>query len=489
MTRLRAIAVLLAVLSIAGAAKLTINGVNRAEFWAFFDSVYSTQAEDKLDLNLRYGDLRGQVGMFLFEPSKPWDDVRKPMRLFDYTVAYSPKQLEVLYGKFYQDFGKGLALRAYKDDDFRHYKSLFGLRGTARLPLRTEVVALAARLRDLFFQENVYRLMNSADSADQIVGADLSSRPLRWAGVGGRYVRINRELDPTPKAFTELFGGDLTLTVGPVEVYGELCRRLGTAPGLGGREEGLGYYLSGTVALPGFSIVGQVMDYDSIGFPTGVYHWNDPPTPIKSGVAMNRGVDERGYGAIVTATPLTELYLEADYGRLYTHDDTSAGVIEWEGKARYDMATDWTFEAYFNHMLQNNVELGTYRRVTDKPVVHFNYLVGQHTVALEGEYAFVDEQSSHGDSWNYHEAAVALSYGYGEALLFTVGYQYVDVVLDKRYNGETSWPMFEAVWSVTHRNMLRVRIGAERGGYTCSGGVCRFEAPFKGVKVQLISRI
>jgi len=35
--------------------------------------------------------------------------------------------------------------------------------------------------------------------------------------------------------------------------------------------------------------------------------------------------------------------------------------------------------------------------------------------------------------------------------------------------------------------MLRVRIGAERGGYTCSGGVCRFESPFRGAKVQLIS--
>jgi len=100
----------------------------------------------------------------------------------------------------------------------------------------------------------------------------------------------------------------------------------------------------------------------------------------------------------------------------------------------------------------------------------------------------VDEASSHGETWMYHEAALALSYGYGEALLFTVGYQFVDEVLDKRYNGETAWPMFEAVWSITHRNMLRVRVGAERGGYTCSGGVCRFESPFKGAKVQLITR-
>ena len=91
------------------------------------------------------------------------------------------------------------------------------------------------------------------------------------------------------------------------------------------------------------------------------------------------------------------------------------------------------------------------------------------------------------DPWKYHEAAGSFSYGYGEALLFTLGWQYVDMKLDRRYQGETSWPVFETVWSITHRNMLRVRIGAERGGYTCSGGVCREEAPFNGIKAQLIS--
>ncbi len=488
MRRILTVAAVIALVSSAGGAKLSVNGVNRAEFWAFLDSAYSTHMEDKLDLNLRYGDLRGQVGLFLYEPSRPWDDLRKPLRLFDYTVAYSPKKLEILYGKFYQDFGKGLALRAYKDDDFRHYKSLHGLRGTAHLPLRTNIVLLGARMRDIFFQENTYKIMNVGDTLDQVLGADLCSRPVKWVGFGGRYVRINRAQDPTPKAFTELFGGDLSTTVGPVSLYGEACWRLGTKPGIGGREKGFGYYATGTFALPGFSVLGQYMDYDNIGFPSGVYHYNDPPTPIKSGVALDRGIDEKGFGAVMTATPFSSLYLEADYGRLYRHDDTSAGVMEWEGKARYSLGTALTIEGAFNYMVQKNVEAGTYERVVDKPVIHVNYLIGQHTFALEAEYALVDEEPTERGGWIYHETAVALSYGYGEALLFTLGWQGVDVQLAKRYNNETSWPMFETVWSITHRNMLRVRIGAERGGYTCSGGVCRFEAPFKGIKAQLISR-
>ncbi|MFO7638699.1 MAG: DUF6029 family protein [bacterium] len=479
----------IALAAAAPAADLTITGVNRAEFWSYLDSSYTTQLEEMLDLNLRYGDLRGTFGLFAFEPAKPWTDVppRRPVRFLDYSIAYSPRQLEILYGRFYQDFGKGLALRSYRDDEFRHYKSLHGLRGIARLPLRTELVLLGARLREVFFQDNSYIMLNVADTTDQALGANLSSRPFRWGGFGGRYVRINRDRDPEPRAFTELFGGDLTATAGPVEVYGEVCQRLGTAPGLGGREKGFGWYASGTATFPGFSLLGQAMDYDALGFPAGLYHWNDPPTPIKSGVALNRGEDERGFGLLATATPWSPLYLEAEYGRLYTHDDTSAGVVEWEGKARYPVS-DWSFELAFNRMLQHNVELGTRERVIEKPVIHVNYLTGQHSFALEGECGFVSELSTEGESWEYRELAGALSWGYGPALLFTVGYQYVDVKLDKRYNGEQHWPVVEAVWSVTQRNMLRVRVGAERGGYTCSGGICRMESPFRGVKVQLVTR-
>jgi len=491
--------------SLSLAAELSIQGVNQAECWLYKQD-YATHLEDKLDLNLRYGDLRGGLGFFLYEPSKPWNVDRQPLRLFDYTVAYSPKQLELLYGKFFQTFGKGLALRTYSDDDFRHYKSLHGLRGTMRLPLSTELVLLGARMRDIFFQENTYKVMNAdsdhADTTDQALGANLESRPLGFLGVGGRYVRVNRtrdmeqypDPDSWPRIFNELYGGNLTATAGPVELYGEVCQRLGTKPYVGGREKGLGYYLSGTVALGNYSLLGEYMNYDKLGFPDVVlagrktYRYTDPPTPIKSGVAINRGVDERGYSLTASGTPVASLYVEATYGSLDAPRDTSKGVLEGEGKVRYSLGSDWTFEAKFNHMVQKNIELHVASRSTDKPTVHVNYLLGRHTFALEAEYNFVTEDTGHmADPWKYHEAALTASYGYGEALLFTTGYQFVDLKLDRRYKGETSWPVFEVVWSITNRNMLRVRVGAERGGYTCSGGVCREEAPFSGIKAQLIS--
>ena len=471
------------------APSFSARGVNRAEFWAYKEN-WATSMEDKLDLNLKYGDLNSALGLFLFEPSRPWDNLRKPMRLADYTVAYSPKKFEILFGKYIQTFGKGLALRTYEDDDFRHYKTLFGLRGTAKLPLRTELVLLGGRLRDVFYQQNTYQQLNAADTGDQVLGADLTTRPWKRLEFGGRYVRVNRSTDPTPKAFGELFGGNASAAVGPVEIYGEGCWRQGTKSGIGGRETGAGYYGSATLAEPGYSLVGEYMDYNKLAIPSGVYHFNDPPTPILSGVAINRGEDERGFGITGTATPVGPLYLQGVYDRLFTHDNTRAGVVEYEGKARYTL-TAWTLQGEFDHLLQKNIELHVLDRVVDKPTVQVNWVQGQHTVALEGEYDFVSETRDDPPQpglMKYHETALTMSYGYGASLLFTVGWQGVDKKLNRRYNDETSWPIFETVWSITDRNVLRVRVGSEKGGYTCSGGVCRFESPFTGVKVQLISK-
>lgn len=472
-------------------ANLTIQGVNRAEFWAY-QKDWATHYEDKLELNARYGDFDAELGILWYEPSKHGPPVRRPLHLFDYSIGYIPKELEIRLGRFLTTFGQGLTLSGCADDEFRHYKTLHGLLGRINLPFTSELTLLGGKLRDVFFQENTYKIMNELDTTDQVVGAELTTRPVRLFGLGTRYVRINREVDPSARAFTELFGGDCRLNLGAVSAGGELAWRLGTRPGIGGREKGFGYLLNLTVSFAGLSFLGQYVDYTRLGFPLGVYHYNDPPTPIKSGVGINRGVDERGFEIQVSGTPSNGLYLEGDIGRLYVHDDTSAGVLEAETKARYSIGTDWNLELKFNHMLQKNIELGTYQRTTDRPSILLNYLLGEHTFGLEAEWNWVTElptDTTHGSRWRYHEPLISISYGRGEKWLFTLTWQGVDKDSLKRYDNQTSWLILETVYNFNQRNVLRLRIGSEKGGYTCSGGVCRYEAPFRGMKLQLISRI
>jgi hypothetical protein len=472
-------------------SEFNISGSNRAEVWVFKKD-YGVYWEDKIDVLLEYRYFSGQFGTFWFEPSKPWDDLRKPLRYFDYTLTYAPEKFEILVGNFYEAFGRGLVLRTYLDQDFRHDKSLIGIHFLGHLPYKTDLILLGGKLRDVFFQENTYQILNIQDSSDQLYGADITTQPFTFIGVGGRYLRVNRNSDPTPKAFNELFGANIKTTIGPIDLYGEGARRLGTKPGIGGRETGYGYYLSASSAFSGFGLVAEFLNYSGIGFPAGIYHYNDPPTPIRSGVAINRGVDEIGFGIGANARPSSSIFLEGNYAQLKTHDKSSA-VKEIIGKGKYEPAElPIIAQAGFESMHQKKIEAGTAERNYEKPNLDLTYTIGGQDLELELELAWVYEVSEdtvyYPKPLRYHEPGFTLTYGLGEGLIFAFGWQFADQDSLKRYDYAKSWPVLEIAWSINQNNILRVRIGSERGGYTCSGGVCRYEAPFSGIKASLISK-
>lgn len=472
--------------------EIAISGSNRSELWVFKKD-YAVHWEDKITLLLKYQNFSAKLGSFWFEPSKPWDEKRKPLRYFDYSLAYTPKQFEILFGNFYETFGRGLVLRTYLDEDFRHDKSLNGIRFIGHLPYNTDLILLGAKLRDNFFQENTYKIINLQDSSDQIYGTEIAVRPFNFIEAGGSYLRVNRSADLTPKAFNELFGANLKGTIGLVDIYAEAAKRWGTKPGIGGPDrDNYGYYLSGSGALAGFGLVAEWLNYAGIGFPEGVYHYNDPPTPIRSGVAINRGVDEIGFSIGANARPLTLIFFEASFAQLKTHNKTSA-VQEVIGKGKFEPTElPLILQLGFESMHQKKIEAGTAERNTEKPNLDITYTVKDHLLELEAELAWVYEVAEDTIHYpaplRYHEIGFTFTYGYGEGLILTFAWQFCDEDSLKRYDYAKSWPVMEIVWSITQSNILRIRIGKERGGYTCSGGVCRYEAPFTGIKASLVTK-
>jgi Family of unknown function (DUF6029) len=473
-------------------SQFNISGSNRAEVWVFKKD-YAINWEDKIDVLLKYRYFSGELGMFWFEPSKPWVDPRKPLHYFDYTLTYAPEKFEILVGKYYEAFGRGLVFRTYLDQDFRHDKSMTGVHFLGHLPYNTDIILLGGKLRDVFFQENTYQILNIQDSSDQVYGADVTTQPFTFIGAGGRYLRVNRNSDPTPKAFNELFGADLKATIGPIDLYAEGANRWGTKPGIGGPDrDNISYYLSGSGAFTGFGLVAEFLDYNGIGFPAGIYHYNDPPTPIRSGVAINRGVDEVGFGIGANGSPSSSIFLEGSYAQLKTHDKSSA-VQEVIGKGKYEPEKlPILAQAGFESMHQKKIEAGTAVRNYEKPNLDFTYTFGGQDLELELELAWVyevpEDTIEYPKPLHYHEPGFTLSYGVGQGLIFAFGWQFADQDSLKRYDYAKSWLVLEVAWSINENNILRVRIGSERGGYTCSGGVCRYEAPFTGIKASLVSK-
>ncbi|MFH0765392.1 MAG: DUF6029 family protein [Calditrichota bacterium] len=54
--------------------------------------------------------------------------------------------------------------------------------------------------------------------------------------------------------------------------------------------------------------------------------------------------------------------------------------------------------------------------------------------------------------------------------------------------GMRYWPSVETTLKIKDNHQVRLFVGHERGGLRCSGGVCRFVNPFKGVKLTVTSQ-
>ncbi len=470
-------------LSVLDAKDMRLSGANHGEYWVWVDEQldtlnYKEHIEDKLKLSLMYGDITLRGVFFLWNPSLPNQD---RLQYVDYSAQYKKDPVGILYGRYYATFGRGLVLNAFIDEDFKNDNSLFGAKAEVNY-YKSQLTLLTGKPRSIFFEENTYKIKN--DTTDQIRGINFETKLIPRTTLGGRYVRINRTIDLTPKAFTELFGGSIGLGIGPFESYIEYGRQWGSYPVVGGRLKGEGILFTAGFALTGLGISFQYMDYDSIGFGGAGYRYNEPPTPIKSGISVNRGIDERGFGISLNATPTDLFNIEAAYNEIKTHDK-DAGVTEIIGKLTSYVSYDLEVVAGTERLIKDEIEADIGRKTETKPYAEVTYNFGPFFIEAGYEHNFISSDTS-----DYYEHAGSFSIGKPELFVLTLRYERRNRVpewLIPKLGEETNWPLAELSLDLTHRHNLRIRVGGEKGGLVCSGGVCRFEEPFKGVKVVLTS--
>jgi hypothetical protein len=483
---------------------LRITGSNRAEYWLFVDSRldtanYKDHITEKLKLALDYKDITLRGVFFFWDPSLR---TLKNLYYFDYSAQYKKEPVNILYGRYYITLGRGLCLNQFLDEDFNNDNSLYGLKADI-IGLKSQLTLLSGKPRNIFFEELQYTIKN--DTTDKIRSANLETRLLNFendfgfnTNIGARYVRINRTTDLTPKAFTELFGGNINLILGPWENYFEYGRHWGTIPVVGGRLRGDGYLFTTGLSLSGFGISLQYIDYKDLGFGGAEYRYNEPPTPIKSGISVNRGIDEIGYGMSIVASPFDFVSLEIENNKVSTHDqnlskfkelfylmDNMGGVLE-QGFKAITHPTELSEVSFgIDHIVKQKIELPVQKKTETKPYLELQYDFGMFFVEAGLEQTMVTSDTS-----RYNDRAVSISIGKPERFVITLRGEKRDRVpewLIPKLGEETFWPMLELSLDLTTRHNLRLRIGGEKGGLVCSGGVCRFEEPFRGVKAVLTS--
>ncbi|MCX7785319.1 MAG: DUF6029 family protein [candidate division WOR-3 bacterium] len=463
------------------AQAIQFGGGNTAEYWLFVDTL-KEHIEDKLKLSFTYNNLTLRGLFFFWQPSLP---NQRRLQYIDYNIEYVQEVIDIIYGTYYTTFGRGLVLNQFLDEDFRTDNSIYGAKATLKM-FHSELSALFGRPRNIFFEENAYKIKN--DTSDQIRGINLESKlptpEIITVNIGGRYVRYNRRIDLTPRAFTELLGGNIEFAMGPYQGYFEYARQLSSYPGIGGRLTGNGILFSSNLTFSGLGLFFQIMDYDSIGFGGLGYRYNEPPTPIKSGISVNRGINEFGFGTSINYSPFDYLSLEGNYNTLKTHDKTE-GILEQILKIKFNVGENLEVNGMIERNVKDKIELPILKKTELKPSLEATYNFNAFFLDAGYEHNFISADSS-----KYFEHALSVSIGKSELFQLTLRYERRNRIpnwLLSKLGVEKHWPMAELSLDITNKHNLRVRIGSEKGGLVCSGGVCRFEAPFKGVKIVLTS--
>ncbi|MEO0092578.1 MAG: DUF6029 family protein [candidate division WOR-3 bacterium] len=463
------------------AQSIELSGGNTVGYWLFVDSL-KEHIEDKLKLSFTYNNITLRGLFFFWQPSLP---NQKRLQYIDYNIEYANEPINIIYGTYYTTFGRGLVLNQFLDEDFKTDNSIYGAKATFKM-FNNELSALFGKPRNIFFEENAYKIKN--DTTDQIRGINLETKlPLPdiiGLNIGGRYVRYNRRTDFNARAFTELFGGNIEFTFGAYQGYFEYARHLGCRPGVGGRLTGTGLLFSSNLTFSGLGLAFQIMSYDTIGFGGLGYRYNEPPTPIKSGISVNRGMNEFGFGTSINYSATDFLNFEGNYNSLKTHAKTE-GILEQIFKAKLNAVENLEITGLIERTVKDKIELPVLKKTEMKPSVEATYNFEEFFLDGSYEHNFISADTS-----KYYEHAFSVSIGKSELFQFTLRYERRNRIpnwLTSKLGTEKSWPMAELSLDITNKHNLRVRVGGEKGGLVCSGGVCRFEEPFKGVKLVLTS--
>lgn len=455
--------------------KINISGEGKGEYWFWTKNdpslKLSDHLESKIRLVLNYENIYLRAGIFLYQPSLP----KKSLKEYYYNFEYSTSKFEFLVGNFYQVFGRGLTFRSYLDEKLRYDKVLFGAKAAIHI-LKSDITIFVGKMKNIIFQENKYQYEN--DTTDQLRGGEIIFYPSPTFEIGGRYVRLNKEKDIKPQAFTEIFGPSISLNYKFLDIYYEVSKKLSTREAIGGRKKGIGHFLATSFTFSGFGLTLEGMKYDSIDFGGEGYRYNDVPTPIKEGISINRGKDEKGFGISVNLSPFDFLSYECSYGYLQTNKKDNF-IKEITNKISFRKNNYFTNIFNFEYSKKRGILIKIPVSEDFKFNNEIKLTIENHTLGLGIPFSFISDEPL-----KYKDYGLILEYEYNPYFILSVSYKRTTKKVP-RYDYEDKWLLGELVFFITQNIYFNIRAGQERGGYICYGGVCRYEPPFSGIKTLL----
>lgn len=443
--------------------------------WAHSGRFYTKYSDDNIsgvekwekefELNLNYKDFSsyfrfGDVSAFAYE--------EKPLRFEKARADYRWDGGRVTAGSFGELFARGLALNMFEERFLDFDNEIEGLRvrqevGDAELTALRGTRKLRSEPRHAAV--SAFRVQTPVgDSVD--VGVHVVQ--VEYPHLGGE-AAVKVELD--------IAGADVSWRPGDFRFFGEVVgvERQPTPGGTPADEEGLdglGYYATGVYSIPGFSLAGEYKNYRLIGHPFNVLppvrRWQE-----KSSADPN---DDIGYSFTMNLSPSDDGSM---FSAVYSQDSGKAkGRPYTELLASYSGPTGgrthYVLERwYVNDLIQkHDFERATVSHVIDPDWTAAAFLERERLRPFFGDPYY--------DWLQYVEVAFQSKF----AAVFTVEYTGVDQPPEI----QSRWKLFEVKYAPDHNQEFNLMLGSRREGFVCSGGICRLEPAFSGVRLDYLFR-
>ncbi len=456
---------------------LAINGLNEAKF------VYRTAADslnayfsDSFSFALAYRNFsfgmkfNADLPRYPVEQSELLNELesqRLELAWEEFFAGYSKDSFSILAGTTEESFGSGMIFRSYKDLEF---------------DLDHRLDSFLFKYNEEFKLKALYGAIESSSNAgkyDLAYGADFQTPT--WKGISlGASALAFRNLQALGYNQRDLFGARLNAAIDDFDLQAEtaITKLYHQA---GGVKNGKALFATGSYNLGKLTLGGAYKLYDAFQ-----YRLQDLPLANHHGETLSdsqaSGEDEEGYQAFANLQFTDCLSLTGDYAEAWNSDQTlkmndAYTALDWE-------KGDLKFGLSYGHIekLNDNLDLWQQELI---PAFMAGFELMKVPVQLQGEYKLVTKQKQELET-QHAEPKIQADLSLGKlAVSLAAQSQWEDIseLMESNY-----WPAIELKYPIFSHSDLILFGGKEAGGKVCRNGVCRYVAPFEGLKVELNTR-
>ena len=458
---------------------LFVNGSNEAKFiYRTVEDSLHTYFNDTFGFNLAYRNFSfgmkfiAELPKYSTEQTELLDELdsnRLELGWQELYASYEKDAWKIYTGITEESFGNGIVFRSYKDLEF---------------DIDNRLESFLFSYNDAFKLKAIYgAIENPAINGkyDLAYGTDLQSPNFQGLSLGASAMAFRNLLTTNIYNQRTIFAGRLNYATEYIDLQAETAvSKLYHQPGID-TKNGKAIYVNGSYYFGPVTLGGAYKQYDKFQ-----YRLNDLPTANYHNETLSdasaTGEDEIGWQVFGTVSFTDGLDFTADYAEAFNSDkikkmNDAFFALEYSGNS-FSLLTS------YSHIEKVDESSNSWQQDLI-PALQTNFTWLKIPVQIQAEYKKVSKQRQEAESEHY-EPKLQTDFTFKKlslSLCAQSNWEEISEIFDSRYwaSAQIKFPLFE------HSDIILFG-GKEAGGKVCRNGVCRYVAPFEGLRVELNTR-